>query len=328
MNSATSIDASPVIDRPVAGSHRPLVDLAGPPAKAIEMLIDEVEKTHAHRMAAGGRMARERRAGGGRGAGDGPGARLPARTPQNWPRKGMSTRPRGTAFGSSTAKRGPSCSWSATTSAVCSSAWAICCASCAWLRGSIRAAGRHGRDDRAALPSARPPARLPGQDQLLLRLGPAPVGAVHPRSGRLWRERHRADPAALGRHGGQRALPAPAAGDDGGHVRASLREYGIDVWIWFPALDTDYTDPDTVEFALREWGEVFERLPRIDAIFVPGGDPGHTQPQCADGPVGEAGATASPRPSRRRVVDLAPGLHRRVAWTSSSTSWRTRPRPG
>ncbi len=57
-------------------------------------------------------------------------------------------------------------------------------------------------------------------------------------------------------------------------------QYGIDVWIWFPAMDTDYTDPDTVEFALREWGEVFERLPRIDAIFVPGGDPGHTEPRC------------------------------------------------
>jgi hypothetical protein len=34
-----------------------------------------------------------------------------------------------------------------------------------------------------------------------------------------------------------------------------------------------------VEFALKEWAEVFRRLPRIDAIFVPGGDPGHTQPK-------------------------------------------------
>jgi hypothetical protein len=56
-------------------------------------------------------------------------------------------------------------------------------------------------------------------------------------------------------------------------------QYGLDVWIWYPALDQDYSDPKTVEFALNEWAEVFRKLPRIDAIFVPGGDPGHTQPK-------------------------------------------------
>ena len=56
-------------------------------------------------------------------------------------------------------------------------------------------------------------------------------------------------------------------------------EYGIDVWIWYPAMDTDYSNPDTVAFALKEWGEVFQKLPRIDAVFVPGGDPGKTQPK-------------------------------------------------
>src|SRR5579871_1416940 len=58
-----------------------------------------------------------------------------------------------------------------------------------------------------------------------------------------------------------------------------LDAYGLDVWIWYPALDADYTDPKTVESALHEWGAVFEKLPRIDAVFVPGGDPGHTQPK-------------------------------------------------
>jgi hypothetical protein len=56
-------------------------------------------------------------------------------------------------------------------------------------------------------------------------------------------------------------------------------EYGQDVWIWYPALDKDYGDPKQVEFALKEWSEVFAKLPRINAIFVPGGDPGHTQPR-------------------------------------------------
>lgn len=56
-------------------------------------------------------------------------------------------------------------------------------------------------------------------------------------------------------------------------------EYGLDVWIWYPALDKDYSDAKTVEFALQEWGEIFKELPRIDAVMVPGGDPGHTQPK-------------------------------------------------
>ena len=55
-------------------------------------------------------------------------------------------------------------------------------------------------------------------------------------------------------------------------------DYGLDVWIWYPAMDKDYADAQTVEFALREWEEVYRRLPRIDVIFVPGGDPGHTHP--------------------------------------------------
>jgi hypothetical protein len=58
-----------------------------------------------------------------------------------------------------------------------------------------------------------------------------------------------------------------------------LDQYGLDVWIWYPAMDKDYSDPKTVEFALNEWEQVYKRLPRIDAIFVPGGDPGHTQPK-------------------------------------------------
>jgi hypothetical protein len=56
-------------------------------------------------------------------------------------------------------------------------------------------------------------------------------------------------------------------------------EYGLDVWIWYPAMDPDYGDPKQVEAAIAEWAGVFSKLPRIDAVFVPGGDPGHTQPK-------------------------------------------------
>jgi hypothetical protein len=56
-------------------------------------------------------------------------------------------------------------------------------------------------------------------------------------------------------------------------------DYGLDVGIWYPAMDKDYANPTTVEFALKEWADVFSKLPRIDAVFVPGGDPGHTKPR-------------------------------------------------
>lgn len=56
-------------------------------------------------------------------------------------------------------------------------------------------------------------------------------------------------------------------------------DYGMDVWIWYPAMDRDYSDPATVEFALKEWGEVFKAIPRLDAVYVPGGDPGETRPK-------------------------------------------------
>ena len=56
-------------------------------------------------------------------------------------------------------------------------------------------------------------------------------------------------------------------------------QYGLDTWIWYPAMDEDYSDAGTVDFALREWADVFRKLPRVDAVFVPGGDPGHTRPK-------------------------------------------------
>jgi len=56
-------------------------------------------------------------------------------------------------------------------------------------------------------------------------------------------------------------------------------DYGLDDWIWYPAMDKDYSDSKTVEAAIKEWADLFKRLPRIDAVFVPGGDPGHTHPK-------------------------------------------------
>ncbi len=57
-----------------------------------------------------------------------------------------------------------------------------------------------------------------------------------------------------------------------------LADYGLDVWIWFPVLAGDYKDPKWAVSAAQEWDEVFRKLPRIDAVFVPGGDPGDMPP--------------------------------------------------
>lgn len=57
------------------------------------------------------------------------------------------------------------------------------------------------------------------------------------------------------------------------------QDYGIHLWIWYPALDKDYGDASQVAFALKEWGDVLRQLPKVDALFIPGGDPGHTPPK-------------------------------------------------
>ncbi len=59
-------------------------------------------------------------------------------------------------------------------------------------------------------------------------------------------------------------------------VSAIADRYDVDLWIWFPALESDYADAATARRALADWRAVFEAMPRIDAVFIPGGDPGST----------------------------------------------------
>jgi len=54
--------------------------------------------------------------------------------------------------------------------------------------------------------------------------------------------------------------------------------YGLEVWVWYPAMETTYATDAAIEKAIRDWGQVFAMLPRVDAILVPGGDPGDTPP--------------------------------------------------
>jgi hypothetical protein len=58
-----------------------------------------------------------------------------------------------------------------------------------------------------------------------------------------------------------------------------LEKYGLNVWIWYPEMFGDYTKPEVVEKSLEDNRQIFSQLPRIDALSVPGGDPGFQPPK-------------------------------------------------
>jgi hypothetical protein len=61
-------------------------------------------------------------------------------------------------------------------------------------------------------------------------------------------------------------------------VSGIVKEYGLRCSVFYPAMAKDYADPNTAASELRTWGDVFSKLPQVDEVFVPGGDPGHTDP--------------------------------------------------
>jgi hypothetical protein len=56
------------------------------------------------------------------------------------------------------------------------------------------------------------------------------------------------------------------------------KEYGLDVSMWYPNLGKDYSHPDSIRNELKEREEIFAILPKLDAVFVPAGDPGDLEP--------------------------------------------------
>lgn len=57
-----------------------------------------------------------------------------------------------------------------------------------------------------------------------------------------------------------------------------IDSYGMDVWVWYPNMGKDYTHTESIREELRERDDIFRMLKRIDAVFVPGGDPGDLHP--------------------------------------------------
>ncbi len=55
-------------------------------------------------------------------------------------------------------------------------------------------------------------------------------------------------------------------------------EYDLDVWMWYPNMGSDYQNFDSLKKEMDERHEVFSAIPRLDHLFVPGGDPGDLEP--------------------------------------------------
>lgn len=67
----------------------------------------------------------------------------------------------------------------------------------------------------------------------------------------------------------------------------AIDSYGMDVWLWYANLDAtgdahpgdeELADPEVVRKLLEQRARVFAGMKRLDALFVPGGDPGGLSP--------------------------------------------------
>ena len=62
-------------------------------------------------------------------------------------------------------------------------------------------------------------------------------------------------------------------------ISAILDRYGLDCDLYYPELRDDYTNPATVAAELHDFETLVKAMPRLDALYIPGGDPGHTPPE-------------------------------------------------
>lgn len=72
-------------------------------------------------------------------------------------------------------------------------------------------------------------------------------------------------------------FPAPALDTLLGISRI-LDRYGLNCDIYYPELEPDYSRAADVDRELARFDALFRQIPRVDALWIPGGDPGHTPP--------------------------------------------------
>ena len=61
-------------------------------------------------------------------------------------------------------------------------------------------------------------------------------------------------------------------------------DYDLDVWIWYPIMEFDIDDDEQItdelmQLAIKNRDEVLSKLQRVDAVFVPSGDPDEVHPK-------------------------------------------------
>lgn len=74
------------------------------------------------------------------------------------------------------------------------------------------------------------------------------------------------------------ALMRVSKGEMLARLTATLARYGLGAGLWYPLMAANYRDPDTAAAETAAADAVFALCARLDSVFVPGGDPGHTPP--------------------------------------------------
>lgn len=74
--------------------------------------------------------------------------------------------------------------------------------------------------------------------------------------------------------------PGPHMGKSMWEMNKALSEmvgsYGLDVWIWIKVMHSEVKTAEAEKVAMAKRRRLFESLPHLDAVFVPGGDGGDT----------------------------------------------------
>jgi hypothetical protein len=73
-------------------------------------------------------------------------------------------------------------------------------------------------------------------------------------------------------------FPAPAEATVIGLSQMS-KDYGLRYDLFYPEMAKDYSDPKQTASELRQFEDLVQKLPLVDSIHIPGGDPGHTAPE-------------------------------------------------
>jgi len=58
-----------------------------------------------------------------------------------------------------------------------------------------------------------------------------------------------------------------------------LAKYGLDCDLYYPEMRKNYSDSEQTAAELKDFETLVKAMPRADALYVPGGDPGHAAPE-------------------------------------------------